>query len=87
MMNAGAFLMAVYFKSMSVAETTALTRAMMQSGSVLTWPESWITVDKHSTGGVGDKTSLPLAPALAVYGLKVLILNGSLHLCTQATVL
>lgn len=54
-------------------ETIALTSAMTYSGDVYTWPEEWkdLVVDKHSTGGVGDKVSLILAPAVAACGLKV----------------
>jgi len=65
--------MAVYMKSMSLEETSQLALSMMKSGEVLTWPTEWngYIVDKHSTGGVGDKISLPLAPALAACGLKV----------------
>ena len=65
--------MAVYLNSMSMDETIWLTHAMVHSGEVLSWPESWkgLVTDKHSTGGVGDKVSLPLAPALAACGLKV----------------
>ena len=57
--------------------TVALTSSMMHSGDVFTWPAyKGRVVDKHSTGGVGDKISLPLAPALAVYGLKVPMISG-----------
>ena len=65
--------MAIYMKGMSLEETSHFTISMMNSGLVLQWPEGWDgrIVDKHSTGGVGDKISLPLAPALAAYGLKV----------------
>ena len=58
---------------MTREETVALTLAMTYSGEVLSWPDEWkhLVVDKHSTGGVGDKISLILAPALAACGLKV----------------
>lgn len=74
----GAWLMAVCIQGLSLKETSWLTRAMMDSGSVLSWPKDWDTklVDKHSTGGVGDKVSLPLAPALAACGLKVPMISG-----------
>src|SRR5438874_7111785 len=61
-----ALAMAVFFKGMTSAETHHLTEAMMQSGRVLRYPEgSPPKIDKHSTGGVGDKVSLVLAPLLA----------------------
>jgi pyrimidine-nucleoside phosphorylase len=61
-----AWSMAVFFRGMSAAETQHLTTAMMESGTVLQYPEgSPSKVDKHSTGGIGDKTSLILAPLLA----------------------
>ena len=65
--------MAVYLKGMTRQEATYLTHRMMHSGEVLTWPDEWrgLVVDKHSTGGVGDKVSLILAPALAACGMKV----------------
>ena len=74
----GAFLMAVYLKGMSTAETINLTKAMIRHGETLEWPDEWkdLMVDKHSTGGVGDKVSLPLAPALAALGLKVPMISG-----------
>src|SRR6476620_10922724 len=57
---------AVFFQGMTAEETRHLTTAMMESGSVLTYPKtSPPKVDKHSTGGIGDKTSLILAPLLA----------------------
>ena len=65
--------MAVFLKGLSRSETVALTKAMRDSGDVLQWPIDWqgVLVDKHSTGGIGDKVSLPLAPALAACGMKV----------------
>ena len=58
---------------MTREETVALTDAMTKSGDILTWPQEWkhLVVDKHSTGGVGDKISLVLAPALAACDVKV----------------
>ncbi|XP_073990800.1 thymidine phosphorylase-like isoform X1 [Rhodnius prolixus] len=70
----GAMLMAIAIQGLTNAETIALTKAMINSGKRLEW--SGIVVDKHSTGGVGDKVSLPLAPALAACGLKVPMLSG-----------
>ncbi|XP_077091039.1 thymidine phosphorylase [Siphateles boraxobius] len=72
----GAMLMAIWQKNMTDEETLALTREMMNSGDMLKWPEEWRVVDKHSTGGVGDKISLPLAPALAACGCKVPMISG-----------
>lgn len=65
--------MAIWYKGMVATETMALTKEMMLSGEVMSWPEEWagLVVDKHSTGGVGDKVSLVLVPALAACGLKV----------------
>jgi pyrimidine-nucleoside phosphorylase len=58
--------------------TIRLTEAMRDSGEVLEWPTEWahLVVDKHSTGGVGDKVSIPLAPALAACGAKVPMISG-----------
>ncbi|CAH1798744.1 unnamed protein product [Owenia fusiformis] len=76
----GAMLMAIRLNGLSADETIHLTRAMMQSGEVLQWPEEWTrqkrVVDKHSTGGVGDKVSVVLAPALAACGMKVPMISG-----------
>ncbi|XP_056603899.1 thymidine phosphorylase [Triplophysa dalaica] len=72
----GAMLMAIWLKGMSEEETLQLTREMMKSGEVFVWPDEWLVVDKHSTGGVGDKVSLPLTPALAACGCKVPMISG-----------
>jgi len=70
------WLKAVHSNGISGEETTRLTRGMMESGAVLEWDDNTRVVDKHSTGGVGDKMSLILAPALAACGLKVPMLAG-----------
>ncbi len=72
-----ALLMAVWFQGMNLTETTELTRAMMQSGKVfnlsgIRQPK----IDKHSTGGVGDKVSLILAPIIACCGIVVPMVSG-----------
>nr|XP_021402051.1 thymidine phosphorylase [Lonchura striata domestica] len=74
----GAMLMAIRLRGMDAAETLALSRAMAGSGRTLAWPPAWhgLLVDKHSTGGVGDKVSLALAPALAACGCKVPMISG-----------
>ncbi len=72
-----ALLMAIHFRGLNTQETTALTLAMRDSGDVLRFPsESRPLVDKHSTGGVGDKVSLPLAPLLACLGFRVPMISG-----------
>jgi len=72
-----AFAMAVYFKGMSSAETAALTKSMLESGEVMKYPDhAPRIVDKHSTGGVGDKVSLVLAPLLACDDLWVPMISG-----------
>ena len=72
-----AFLMAVNIRGMSTDETRALTLAMRDSGTVLQFPEDdRPIVDKHSTGGVGDKVSLVLAPLLACLGCRVPMISG-----------
>ncbi|MEM9779982.1 MAG: thymidine phosphorylase, partial [Pseudomonadota bacterium] len=71
-----ALAMAVYFKGMQVEERVAFTRAMRDSGTVLTWDLPGPVLDKHSTGGVGDNTSLMLAPALAACGAYVPMISG-----------
>ena len=71
------WLKAVHKHGISAQDTITLTNEMMNSGSILTWEEEpHLVVDKHSTGGVGDKMSLMLAPALAACGLKVPMLAG-----------
>lgn len=69
----GAMLMAIRLQGMDPEETSVLTQALADSGQQLEWPKAWHQqlVDKHSTGGVGDKVSLVLAPALAACGCKV----------------
>ncbi|OGV61330.1 MAG: thymidine phosphorylase [Lentisphaerae bacterium RIFOXYC12_FULL_60_16] len=72
-----ALAMAVYFKGMSFDETTALTEAMLQSGDQITTTSiKQPTVDKHSTGGIGDKVSLILAPLAAACGAAIPMLSG-----------
>jgi pyrimidine-nucleoside phosphorylase len=72
-----AFLMAVFFRGLNRNETSALTLAMRDSGDVLKFPKDQRPlVDKHSTGGVGDKVSLPLAPLLACLGFRVPMISG-----------
>lgn len=73
----GAFAMAVHFQNMSMAEQSALTLAMRDSGSCLNWPDlNGPVLDKHSTGGVGDLVSLVLAPMLAACGAYVPMISG-----------
>ena len=72
-----AWAMAVFFREMTPAETHCLTEAMMNSGRVLKYPkDSPPKIDKHSTGGVGDKVSLVLAPLLACDGVWVPMISG-----------
>ena len=72
------WLRSVFENGLDEKSTIALTELMRDSGQVLTWPKEWrhLVVDKHSTGGVGDKVSIVLAPALAAYGLKVPMISG-----------
>src|SRR5437870_7987310 len=72
-----AWAMAVFFRGMTPTETHRLTNAMMNSGRVLKYPkDSPPKIDKHSTGGVGDKVSLVLAPLLACDHVWVPMISG-----------
>jgi pyrimidine-nucleoside phosphorylase len=72
-----AMLMAIFFRGLESVETRALTLTMRDSGEVLKFPaDARPIVDKHSTGGVGDKVSLPLAPLLACLGFRVPMISG-----------
>src|SRR5262245_695932 len=74
-----AFAMAVYFRGMTHEECAALTRAMTRSGEILDWSDADLggpILDKHSTGGVGDKVSLILAPVVAACGGVVPMISG-----------
>jgi len=71
-----AWLMAVYFQGLLPDEITALTDCYIRSGKRLVFPEDIIIADKHSTGGVGDKISLMLAPTAAALGLYVPMISG-----------
>jgi len=74
--QAAAFAMAVYFHGMTREETVALTLAKAASGTRLRWGDLGPVVDKHSTGGIGDKVSLILAPILAACGAYVPMISG-----------
>lgn len=75
--QASALLMAIFLRGMVPAERVAWTRAMLESGDRLSFPGiDRPLVDKHSTGGVGDKASIPLAPAVAACGAAVPMISG-----------
>ncbi len=74
-----AFAMAVFFRGMTMDERVALTRCMVESGETLAWEDvsgDAPVLDKHSTGGVGDKVSLMLAPIVAACGARVPLISG-----------
>jgi thymidine phosphorylase len=75
----GALVMAIFLRGMTAAERAALTGAMTRSGDVLDWSDAGLAgpvLDKHSTGGVGDKVSLLLAPIVAACGAAVPMISG-----------
>jgi thymidine phosphorylase len=77
--QAASMAMAIYLNGMSAAETVALTHAMTRSGDLLDWAAAHLggpILDKHSTGGVGDKVSLALAPLVAACGGYVPMISG-----------
>ncbi|MEZ6002645.1 MAG: thymidine phosphorylase [Planctomycetota bacterium] len=75
--HAAALLMAIFIRGMKSGELQSWTRAMLESGARLSWSDMpGPVVDKHSTGGIGDKSSLVLAPALAALGCHVPMISG-----------
>ncbi len=71
-----ALLMAIFFNGMTSEETLSLTKTMLNSGERVQFDKNFFCVDKHSTGGVGDKTSLILAPIVAAAGVPVPMISG-----------
>lgn len=71
-----AFLMAAFIRGLNKDETLYLVKSMIDSGKPITWETDKPRVDKHSTGGVGDKVSLPLAPLVACYDVLVPMISG-----------
>src|SRR5262245_17001694 len=74
--QASAWLMAAFLRGLNAAETDALTQAYLRSGRVFDWTALGVAADKHSTGGVGDKISLSLAPLVAACGVPVPMVSG-----------
>ena len=68
--------MAFCLRGLSSKETVTLTKSMLHSGTIQRWDPNWRVVDKHSTGGVGDKVTFPLTGALAVFPLKIPMVSG-----------
>jgi len=71
-----AFLMAIFFRGMSKEEIVNLTRIYIESGSQIVFEEQYKTCDKHSTGGVGDKITMTLAPIMAACGAYIPMISG-----------
>src|SRR5690554_2285341 len=71
-----ALLMAIFFQKMKTDEIVSLTDVYINSGERITFPPEMNTVDKHSTGGVGDKITLMLAPIVASFGIKIPMISG-----------
>ena len=74
--QASAWLMAAFLRGLDAGETDALTQAFLHSGRVFDWSRLGVAADKHSTGGVGDKVSLVLAPLVAACGVPVPMVSG-----------
>ncbi|MCK4694631.1 MAG: thymidine phosphorylase [Candidatus Cloacimonetes bacterium] len=71
-----ALLMAINLRGMEIEEIQTLTEIYIESGKKITFPASYKTIDKHSTGGVGDKISIVLAPIIAACGGKIPMISG-----------
>jgi len=69
-------LMAIYFQNMNIEEVQTLTKVYIESGKQIKFPTAMKTVDKHSTGGVGDKITLMLSPIVAACGGKIPMISG-----------